>query len=119
MLFYLKFLFILSKSHEATHLRSLEERPVLHELTAANPKQNQTVELATDADHFQPKYKDDDAEKFHKKIEKLNEGGINAIKKEKYTEGLVYLAEAEKILEYAASCGKTIDRYLITATLQN
>lgn len=32
---------------------------------------------------------------------------------------LVYLQEGEKILEYAASCGKTIDRSIIISTLQN
>jgi hypothetical protein len=39
--------------------------------------------------------------------------------KEKYQEALIYLQEAEKLLEFAASCGKTIDRGLIIFTLQN
>ena len=34
-------------------------------------------------------------------------------------EALVYLSEAEKILEYGASCGKVIDRNLIITTLHN
>lgn len=32
---------------------------------------------------------------------------------------MIYFQEGEKILEYGASCGKTIDRSLIIATLQN
>jgi hypothetical protein len=34
-------------------------------------------------------------------------------------EPLVYLAEAERVLEYGASCGKTIDRNIIVCTLHN
>lgn len=34
-------------------------------------------------------------------------------------EALVYLQEAERVLEYGASCGKTIDRNIIIATLHN
>jgi hypothetical protein len=34
-------------------------------------------------------------------------------------EALVYLAEAERVLEYGASCGKTIDRNMIICTLHN
>lgn len=34
-------------------------------------------------------------------------------------EALVYLNEGEKILEYAASCGKTIDRNIIICVLHN
>jgi hypothetical protein len=32
---------------------------------------------------------------------------------------LIYLAEAERLLEYGASCGKAIDRSLILCTLHN
>lgn len=45
--------------------------------------------------------------------------GTIHINNEEYNEALIYLQEAEKLLEYAASCGKTIDRILITSTLQN
>ena len=31
----------------------------------------------------------------------------------------MYLDEAEKVLEYAAGCGKTIERTLITTVLNN
>jgi hypothetical protein len=34
-------------------------------------------------------------------------------------EALIFLAEAERILEYGASCGKSIDRNIIIATLHN
>ena len=34
-------------------------------------------------------------------------------------EALVYLAEAEKMLEYGASCGKIIDRNIIITILNN
>lgn len=32
---------------------------------------------------------------------------------------MIFFNESEKILEYAASCGKTIDRAVIVATLHN
>ena len=48
-----------------------------------------------------------------------NAVGAELAGKEEFERGLVYLQEAEKILEYAASCGKTIDRFLIVATLHN
>lgn len=32
---------------------------------------------------------------------------------------MIYFSEAERNLEYAANCGKTIDRVLITTTLRN
>lgn len=38
---------------------------------------------------------------------------------EAYEEAIIYLGEAEKNLEYAASCGLSIDRILITTTLKN
>lgn len=44
---------------------------------------------------------------------------MESINAYRYDEALVYLHEAERILEYAAGCGKTIDRFLITTTLQN
>ena len=58
-------------------------------------------------------------DKFEHKIRDLNLQGVNLINLERENEALTYLLEAERILEYAASCGKTIDRVLITATLQN
>jgi hypothetical protein len=53
------------------------------------------------------------------KLKELNKEGIKSVEQEAFKEALVYLQEAEKILEYAASCGKTIDRALIVVTLQN
>ncbi len=39
---------------------------------------------------------------------------------EEFTEeAMVYLSEAERILEYGASCGKSIDRNIIVTTLHN
>ena len=38
----------------------------------------------------------------------LNGEGCLKISENKYHEALIYLGEAEKVLEYAASCGKTI-----------
>ena len=54
-----------------------------------------------------------------KRVCDLNQRGVSLIEEEKYDEAIVYLAEAEKALEYAANCGKTIDRILITTTLRN
>lgn len=48
-----------------------------------------------------------------------NQNGVDNIGGEDYERALVYLQEGEKILEYAASCGKTIDRFLIISTLHN
>ena len=52
-------------------------------------------------------------------IEELNMAGIKGIQTEEYREALIYFHENEKILEYAASCGKTIDRSIIIVTLHN
>ena len=58
-------------------------------------------------------------EKFLSKIIHYNTAGVDHIRMDDYEKALIYLQEAEKILEYAASCGKTIDRFLITSTLHN
>ena len=62
---------------------------------------------------------DHDIEKFVNLIKKLNNEAKNKIDIEKPREGLVYLGEAEKILEYGASCGKNIDRNIIVCILHN
>lgn len=58
-------------------------------------------------------------DQFIEKLKELNDSGIACILKGCYLEGLIYLQEAEKMLEFAANCGKTIDRILIIFTLQN
>lgn len=52
-------------------------------------------------------------------IDDLNSNGVTCVQNEDYREALIYFNENEKILEYAASCGKTIDRSVIIATLHN
>lgn len=59
------------------------------------------------------------SDKFTQKLKSLNDSGVALIQQEEYQMALVYFQEAEKILEYAASCGKTIDRSIIISTLQN
>ena len=49
----------------------------------------------------------------------LNESAIGYINSQQHDEALVYLSEAERILEYGASCGKSIDRNLIICVLHN
>ena len=44
---------------------------------------------------------------------------MSLIEGDKYREAIGYFQEAENILEYAASCGKSLDRILIIATLEN
>ena len=44
---------------------------------------------------------------------------MNAINQENFHKAVIFLDEAEKILEYSASYGKTIDRNLIMTTLHN
>ena len=58
-------------------------------------------------------------EKFLEIISEYNKQGHRCILEGKQEQALVYLEEAEKILEYSASCGKTIDRFIIINTLQN
>lgn len=58
-------------------------------------------------------------EQLNDKIDHLNAQGCNSINQQLFYEAMVYLEEAEKILEYAAGCGRTIDRALIIATLHN
>jgi hypothetical protein len=49
----------------------------------------------------------------------LSSNAKESINIDRAKEALVYLNEAEKILEYAASCGKTIDKYIIISVLHN
>ena len=58
-------------------------------------------------------------EKFLLKLNELNAKGYSCIVNQEFYEAIVYLNEAEAILEYAASCGKTIDRNLILTALHN
>lgn len=58
-------------------------------------------------------------EGFGLRIRELNRKAILEINGESYEEALIYLGEAEKNLEYAASCGLSLDRVLITTTLKN
>lgn len=60
-----------------------------------------------------------DTELLAAKIDQLNTRGCEYTAQQMYYEALVYLAEAERVLEYAASCGRTIDRALIVTTLHN
>ena len=54
-----------------------------------------------------------------KVLKELNEEGIKCLAAEEYEESLVYFEEAERVLEYTASCGKVLDRNLIIAVLHN
>jgi hypothetical protein len=49
----------------------------------------------------------------------LNRRGCDCIAQQQFYEAIVFLNEAEGVLEYAAGCGRTIDRTLIIATLHN
>lgn len=60
-----------------------------------------------------------DADKFVQKLEEFNQVACQLIEEEKHQQAAVYLDEAEKVLEYAAGCGKTIERTLITTVLNN
>jgi hypothetical protein len=44
---------------------------------------------------------------------------VHYVSSEEHKEAVIYFNECEKILEYAASCGKTIDRSIIVVTLHN
>lgn len=57
--------------------------------------------------------------KVAERICELNHEGVSRISEDCFEESVAYFAEAEKTLEYAASCGKNIDRVLITTTLRN
>ena len=58
-------------------------------------------------------------DKFIDKLKYFNKEGCSFIEKEEFYQAIVYLNQAELILEYAASCGKTIERSLILITLHN
>ncbi|CAK85603.1 unnamed protein product (macronuclear) [Paramecium tetraurelia] len=58
-------------------------------------------------------------EQYMKQINQLNEQGVFKIKLQKYQEALLLLQQSEKMLEYAANCGKQIDRDLIIVILYN
>lgn len=52
-------------------------------------------------------------------MEEFNLRAKDLITQDFIEEALIYLAEAERLLEYGASCGKLIDRNLIITTLHN
>ncbi|CAD8183154.1 unnamed protein product [Paramecium octaurelia] len=58
-------------------------------------------------------------EQYMNQINQLNEQGVFKIKIQKYQEALLLLQQSEKMLEYAANCGKQIDRDLIIVILYN
>lgn len=58
-------------------------------------------------------------EKFVETVHCLRTEAEARINNNNSKEALVYLSEAERILEYAASCGKNIDRSLIISILHN
>lgn len=91
------------------------QNPGLEELQAAVTLNNvQLLELSSnDGNNWF------NIDKFMEKIMQYNRAGVESIQMDDYERALVYLQEAEKILEYAASCGKTIDRFLIASTLHN
>lgn len=64
-------------------------------------------------------YDMNNVEKFVDQIIHLNKLGKENMLADDYDSAICYLQEGQKILEYAASCGKTIDRFLIIATLHN
>ena len=53
------------------------------------------------------------------KLEELNRTALGLFEEDHYPQAGVYWDEAERILEYAAGCGKTIERTLITTILNN
>jgi hypothetical protein len=58
-------------------------------------------------------------ETFTQRIKELNRKAVAEIANCSYDSAIVYLGEAERNLEYAANCGMSIDRILITTTLKN
>jgi hypothetical protein len=59
------------------------------------------------------------ADKLTEKLKQFNTEGCRHIEREEFYEAIVFLNEAEVTLEYAANCGKTIERSLIITTLHN
>ena len=66
-----------------------------------------------------PRYFGKYSEKFSERIALLNEEGIEKVLEQQLDEAMVYFSEAERDLEYMASCGDDINRVLITTTLKN
>jgi hypothetical protein len=60
-----------------------------------------------------------DSDKLTEKLKYFNAEGCRCIEREEFYEAIVFLNEAEVTLEYAANCGKTIERSLIITTLHN
>jgi hypothetical protein len=52
-------------------------------------------------------------------VNELNEAAVVKMGQKKHKEALVLLQKAEKMLEFAASCGRAIDRNLIIVVLYN
>ncbi|CAD8170855.1 unnamed protein product [Paramecium octaurelia] len=58
-------------------------------------------------------------EQFMQQINYLNDQAVLKIKLQKFKEAMKLLQQSEQMLEYAASCGKTIDKNLIIVVLYN
>ena len=56
---------------------------------------------------------------FIDKITQYNNSAVGELRNGRFQESLVYLNEAENILECAASCGRNISRSFIISVLQN
>ena len=56
---------------------------------------------------------------YMEKLISYNREAKKLINDELTQEALIYLTEAERILEYGANCGKSIDRNIIITTLHN
>lgn len=61
----------------------------------------------------------DNPDKYMAKLLNYNAEASKLIAADYIQEALVYLLEAEKMLEYGASCGKIIDRNIIITILHN
>jgi hypothetical protein len=59
------------------------------------------------------------AENFVNKVRSINNQAKKKIDLGEFKEALILLSEGEKILEYAAGSGKTIERDLIISVLHN
>jgi hypothetical protein len=56
---------------------------------------------------------------YMEKLISYNREAKKLINEDLTQEALIYLTEAERILEYGANCGKSIDRNIIITTLHN
>ncbi|CAD8090588.1 unnamed protein product [Paramecium primaurelia] len=103
-------------NNQQTISNNLMEEQVVED-QSYEQEEDEDLEQYTQQQNLKQLLKNSDS--FMQQINQLNEQSIVKIKQQKYKEALKLLQQSEQMLEFAASCGKVIDRNLIIIILYN